>query len=51
MIVFHTQGMVLENCDNHLSLLQQIPGYEKVNYDDVQELMMEGRQQELTEFR
>ena len=36
VFVFHTQGMVQENCDNHLYLLQQIPGYEKVNYDDVQ---------------
>lgn len=50
VIVYHTQGMVQENCDNYLSLLQQIPGNEKVNYDDVQELMIEGRQQELTEF-
>jgi len=37
VIVFHTQGMVQKNFDNHLYLLHQIPGYEKVNCDDVQE--------------
>uniref|UniRef100_K7GBZ6 HTH CENPB-type domain-containing protein n=1 Tax=Pelodiscus sinensis TaxID=13735 RepID=K7GBZ6_PELSI len=35
----NTQEMVQENCDNLLALLQQIPGCEKVNDDDIQEWM------------
>jgi hypothetical protein len=39
VIVFHAEEMVQKNCYNHLPLLQQIPGCDKVNDDDVQEWM------------
>uniref|UniRef100_K7F4N8 HTH CENPB-type domain-containing protein n=1 Tax=Pelodiscus sinensis TaxID=13735 RepID=K7F4N8_PELSI len=43
------QEMMQENCDNLLPLLQQIPGCEKVNDDDIQEWMEKDEQQELTD--
>uniref|UniRef100_K7GGY3 HTH CENPB-type domain-containing protein n=1 Tax=Pelodiscus sinensis TaxID=13735 RepID=K7GGY3_PELSI len=45
----NTQEMMQENCDNLLPLLQQIPGCEKVNDDDIQESMENDEQQELTD--
>uniref|UniRef100_K7G5J3 Jerky protein homolog-like n=1 Tax=Pelodiscus sinensis TaxID=13735 RepID=K7G5J3_PELSI len=41
----NTQEMVQENWDNLLPLLQQIPGCEKVNDDDIQEWMEKDEQQ------
>uniref|UniRef100_K7F690 HTH CENPB-type domain-containing protein n=1 Tax=Pelodiscus sinensis TaxID=13735 RepID=K7F690_PELSI len=43
------QEMEQENSDNLLPLLQQIPGCEKVNDDDIQEWMEKDKQQELTD--
>jgi hypothetical protein len=37
-----------ENCETLVPLLQQIPGCENVNNEDVQEWMTEDEQQQLT---
>uniref|UniRef100_K7FY89 HTH CENPB-type domain-containing protein n=1 Tax=Pelodiscus sinensis TaxID=13735 RepID=K7FY89_PELSI len=43
----NTQEMVQENFGNLLPLLQQFPGYEKVNDDNIQEWLEKNEQQEL----